>query len=233
MAMAKGHLALVGGALLAALIAADNVVLAASCTDRSAKGGCRTGKPASGSVGPFSFVQPSKPKPATRVHKATNGASPTRSKALAQQQAGPKDGVALRDVPGPKDIRVVEKKDSTGDAVAREPTLASSSSVPLVTGAAPVGLKVPSKIPAAVTALSEGNTRQEAAATPDMIEHLKGPNDVDLTVGSASLVSVRPPTPDRSWLQGLLVVLGGALASMSIARLAHLLLPRGLVPVIR
>jgi hypothetical protein len=40
--------------------------------------------------------------------------------------------------------------------------------------------------------LSEGNTRQEAAATPDMIEHLKGPNEVDLTVGSASLVSARP-----------------------------------------
>jgi hypothetical protein len=232
MAMVKGHLALVGGALLAALIAADNVVLAASCTDRSAKGGCRTSKTASGSVGPLSFVQPSKPKPATHVHKATNGASTARSKALAQQQAGPEDGVARGDVPGPKDIRVVEKKDSTG-AAAREPTLASSSSVPLVTGAAPVELKVPSKIPAAVTALSEGNTRQEAAAIPGMIEHLKGPNDVDLTVGSASLVSARPPTPDRSWLQGLLVVLGGALAAVSITRLAHLLLPRGLVSVVR
>jgi hypothetical protein len=106
--MAKGHLALVGGALLATLIAADNVVLAASCTDRSAKGGCRTNKPASASVGLFSFVQPSKPRPATHVRKVASGASTARSKGLAQQQAAPEDGVARRDVPNPKDIRKVE-----------------------------------------------------------------------------------------------------------------------------
>jgi hypothetical protein len=56
-----------------------------------------------------------------------------------------------------------------------------------------------------------------ASVIPSNLVEPKQSNEANLTAGMAA-ASDAPPAPDRSWLGGLLAVLGGALAAAAGAR---------------
>jgi hypothetical protein len=223
--------AMIGAAFLAALIVGD--ASAKSCTDNN-KRGCQSKSEPSGPLKLLSFLTgktTAKQQPAERTHK-TESTRTESTRTESSRAAEPRKRTATRfhgrsryvmrrGAPGPGDFRDVDEKDSA--AAARSPELASSSSVP-AGSANPTLLATPTaQVPPPAS-----RDRREASAVPSRLFDPKGLSESDATAGSATQVSATPfgaaqasdtpSAPDRSWLGGLLAVLGGALAAASAAR---------------
>jgi hypothetical protein len=223
--------AMIGSAfLLATLLAVD--ASARSCADRGAGGACqaRAAKDAdtSGPLKLLSFLAGSKEQPAkqtrqkqTRQEPQTarpRAASSTRTYARHRRtthQARTRVAHFRRGAPQSDDFRDAEEANAAATTTVRTRPVASNPPPAPTPAPAAAIAPIASSEPVADVA-------HEASAVPNGAADPRSLSEIDMTAGSGAqeAASSPPPvpTPDRSWLGGLLAVLGGALAAASAAR---------------
>jgi chitodextrinase len=117
----------------------------------------------------------------------------------------------------PREARDAPVKSAAAAPTAgRAPQLASSKSVPAALPA-PIAVAAPVTAPPTRVASAAHDELRVASIIPSNLVEPKQSNEVSLTAGMAG-TSDTPSAPDRSWLGGLLAVLGGALAAAAGAR---------------